>query len=121
MDEQEAGLPKFPQPESELPNTHVVPQQADAYTAGNWQPQVKKPNILMRIGIATLIATPLIAFSPIIYALIGVRSCPGGAAAANEGNCAAAAAPWLLFMTVPLGFVLGVAGLAMVIIASRKR
>lgn len=40
---------------------------------------------------------------------------------ANEGNCGVAAAPWLLFFTVPFGIVIGIVGIALWTVFRIKR
>lgn len=51
---------------------------------------------------------PVVAFLPLVFGFLGSFTCPQPA---NEGNCAAAAAPWLMFFSVPFGFILGLVGL----------
>ncbi len=70
-----------------------------------------------------LLASPFIALSPAIMALILTPFCPGGISGANEGNCAAAALPWFLFATVPLGILVAIAGFIAIIVraASNSR
>jgi hypothetical protein len=59
-----------------------------------------------------------IAIAPIVLGLLGSITCPQPA---NEGNCAAAAAPWLLFFTLPFGFILGIISIVIYFIEARKR
>lgn len=59
-----------------------------------------------------------IAFSPIVIGLLGSLACPQPA---NEGNCAAAAAPWFIFFTFPAGFILGIISIVIYFIEARKR
>jgi hypothetical protein len=59
-----------------------------------------------------------IAIAPIVLGLLGSITCPQPA---NEGNCAAAAAPWFLFFTLPFGFILGIISIVLYFIEARKR
>ena len=70
-----------------------------------------------------LLASPIVALSPALMALVMTPFCPGGFSGANEGNCAAAALPWLLIATIPLGILLAIAGFIAIIVraASNSR
>ncbi len=65
-----------------------------------------------------LIAGPIIALAPAVLALVLVQFCPGGASGANEGNCGAAALPWLLFLSIPFGILLVLVGAILMIVAA---
>lgn len=56
---------------------------------------------------------PLVAILPLVMGFVGSLTCPQPA---NEGNCAAAAAPWLMFLSIPFGFILGLVGLVIFIV-----
>lgn len=60
----------------------------------------------------------LIGIAPILIGSIGSIAC---GPSANEGNCAAAAAPWLLFLSIPAGIVTGVIGIVMYTVAKTKK
>ncbi|MEN9692752.1 MAG: hypothetical protein RLZZ330_396 [Actinomycetota bacterium] len=68
----------------------------------------KEPVKTSQIGCWIGWVGPVIAVLPLFFGMIGSIGCPQPA---NEGNCAAAAAPWLMFFTIPLGFIMGLAGL----------
>ncbi len=59
-----------------------------------------------------------IGIAPIVFGLIGSIAC---GPSANESNCAAAAAPWLLFFSIPAGIVTGVVGIVIYIVAKTKK
>ncbi|MEY2672726.1 MAG: hypothetical protein RLZZ508_603 [Actinomycetota bacterium] len=60
----------------------------------------------------------LIGIAPMIIGLIGSIPC---GPSANEGNCPAAAAPWLLFLSIPFGLIVGVVGIVIYIVAKTKK
>jgi hypothetical protein len=114
MDEQNAGLPKFPQPESGMPVLHT-----GAPTPYSPTQKTRYPGWL---GWALLAASPIFAFSPFIIGGIGAQlTCEGGLAAANEGNCGWAALPWAMIMTIPGGILMAVVGLVMGIISAVRK
>lgn len=60
------------------------------------------------VGCVITLSGLVFAFFPIIIAVVMVPLTCGGNA--NESNCGAAAAPWLLFMTIPIGILIMIAG-----------
>lgn len=61
---------------------------------------------------------PLVAFSPFIIGALGSMTVSGSC---NEGNCAWAALPWLMFLTIPVGFVLYCVALFMFLVFVFRR
>ena len=67
--------------------------------------------ILMLVAVA-------VALAPLVIGFFGSLTCPQPA---NEGNCGAAAAPWLLFFSVPMGGLLLIIGLVVAAVEANKR
>lgn len=59
----------------------------------------------------------LLGFSPILVALTAPIVCGPDA---NEGNCGVAAAPWFMFFSLPMGLIMGVAGIIVYAINKRQ-
>lgn len=57
--------------------------------------------------------------SPLVLGLILAPLTCG--ADANEANCGAAVLPWFMFMTIPLGFLMFIAGLVMMIFGGARK
>ena len=70
---------------------------------------------LAKAGLWTLIAGVLIGLSPIAIAFF---SSLGGNMYDETGG---GAALWLLFMTLPLGFLIGIVGLILLIVGNSKK
>lgn len=62
--------------------------------------------------------SPLVGFSPFIIGGLGSLLTPN---CTNEANCGWAALPWLMFATVPAGFVLFLLGLVRFLISLKDR
>ena len=77
----------------------------------------KEPVKTSQIGCWIGWAGPVIAFLPLVFGFIGSIGCPQPA---NEGNCAAAAAPWLMFLSIPFGFILGLVGVVIFFIGKNS-
>jgi hypothetical protein len=80
----------------------------------NYPPQKKSTNPGCIVGFVAL----AIAISPILIGIFGSIGCPQPA---NEGNCAAAAAPWLMFLSIPVGFIMGVVGIIIYFVENKKK
>jgi len=74
-----------------------------------------------RVGIGLLIGSPILAISPVLLALILVPLTCGGFEQADESNCGAAAMPWLLFASVPVGILLFIVGTVVTIVGFSKQ
>lgn len=82
----------------------------------------KKPLNLIKIGLLVLVVSPVIAILPYLAgALLSVLLCGPDA---NEGNCAWAALPWFMFLTIPAAVVMFFGGFITMLIGilrSNKR
>ena len=81
-------------------------------------PNESVPNPGKRAGCLVGWLGLLFGISPILIGLTSVITCGPGA---NEGNCAAAAAPWFMFFTVPVGFITGIVGIVVYFAAKKKQ
>jgi len=79
------------------------------------------PKQTIRTGWIMLIASIPVAVSPILLALVLIPLTCGGFSGANEGNCGAAALPWFLFMSVPFGILLAIAGAIVLAVGARRQ
>lgn len=70
---------------------------------------------LAKAGLWTMLAGVVIAFSPIAIAFFSTL---GGNMYDETGG---GAALWLLFMTIPLGFITGIVGLVLLIVGVNKK
>ena len=84
-------------------------------------PHYRSAQKTRKTGIILTLLAPIFAISPFLIALVMVRTCPGGAANANEGNCGWAALPWFMFATIPIGAVIFVVGIVMLVVGSNKK
>ena len=71
-----------------------------------------------RNGLLVLVASPFVAFAPLIIGIAGAKLFCGSDA--NEANCGFAVLPWFLIASVPGGFVMAIVGVIMIIVALRK-
>jgi len=81
-------------------------------------PNESVPNPGKRAGCLVGWLGLLFGISPILIGLTSVVWCGPGA---NEGNCAAAAAPWAMFFTIPVGFITGIVGIVVYFAANKKK
>lgn len=66
-----------------------------------------------------MLLAPLLAVSPFLAgALLSLAFCGPDA---NEGNCGWAALPWFMFLTIPLGALMFIAGVVIVIVSLVKK
>lgn len=66
--------------------------------------QGKKPFWSVKTGALAMLVSPLVAIAPYVAgAFLSVVFCGPDA---NEGNCASAALPWLMFFTIPFGILM---------------
>lgn len=101
--------------ESNQPASAPMPPEPTSWQSGptpaelaQLSPAYRSARLMTRIGLGLVIASPLIALSPILIALVMVQiDCPNGA---NEGNCSWAALPWFLFFSIPFSVLLGSIG-----------
>jgi hypothetical protein len=78
----------------------------------------KKPPNLIKTGLLVLITSPILAILPYLAgALLSVLFCGPDA---NEGNCAWAALPWFMFLTIPAAVVMFFVGIIMMLIGVVK-
>ncbi len=72
-----------------------------------------------KTGLLTMLLAPLLAVSPFLAgALLSLAFCGPDA---NEGNCGWAALPWFMFLTIPLGALMFIAGVVIVIVSLVKK
>lgn len=78
----------------------------------------KKPPNLIKIGLLVLLTSPILAILPYLAgALLSALLCGPDA---NEGNCAWAALPWFMFLTIPAAVVMVFVGIIMMLIGLVK-
>ena len=72
-----------------------------------------------KTGLLTILLAPLLAVSPFLAgALLSLAFCGPDA---NEGSCGWAALPWFMFLTIPLGALMLIAGVVIVIVSLVKK
>lgn len=81
--------------------------------------QSKRSFWSVKTGALAMILSPLLAVAPFLAgALLSLVFC---GADANEGNCAWAALPWFMFITIPVGALMFLAGLVIFIVSLAKK
>lgn len=79
------------------------------------------PKSTLRTGWILLISAVVVAVSPILLALVLIPLTCGGFSGANEGNCAAGALPWFLFLSIPFGILLALIGAIVLAVGTRQK
>lgn len=75
--------------------------------------------VSVKTGLIAMALAPLFALAPFILgAFMSAIFCGPDA---NEGNCAWAALPWFMFITIPVGALMFLAGLVILIVSLAKK
>lgn len=81
--------------------------------------QGKKSLWSVKTGALLILLSPLLAVAPFLVGAVGATIFCGPDA--NEGNCAWAALPWLMFFTIPFGILMFITGLIVLIVCLAKK